>query len=535
MPPPGTGGQIVNRIGVINHDGATAVQMRSTPSTGSSGNVLRGLPFNTHLQVIRSYSDGWSYVSTRDGQLGYVSSLYIWTQLPEPTAQIHRVQPGLAGTAIAIAEQYYAQTSYDWGHDLRYYVNVLAHANRRQVPASQGWKNVRFQANNLIWIPGRRYADSLTEIDSGSISFELFSAIGNAFQRFAQLCTDIADAVTMSLDYLGPAIARHVTAAIKETLVSLAVLAVGAIAILAVSTAVGAIIGALGGGVGAAPGAAAGFQVGLAILDWLGLAMLVGWIAASLRDIGVAFGQFISTVWSAHGNRGILDRAAQQFADAVGKLFKALTEALLMFAAAKGIGALVSATRGTPFGRALGEKPFMQWLEKNNVAYRNKWEGPLKPPAVVLRRIYRGVEIVDARNSPLGELDGVDVGRRMFIENKTASGINKIDPRTGRPFNNSTPADWAQKQIVGKTKVRIKNLTSAAATRPTVGGSPDVPTLAELQGIKRLHFRIDGDSPALRNAVAQSLAALAKEYPGWQFTAEFGANLLLPPVPDRDD
>lgn len=309
----------------------------------------------------------------------------------------------------------------------------------------------------------------------------------------------------------------------------------GAIAILAVSTAVGAAIGALGGGVAAAPGAAAGFQVGLAILDWLGLAMLVGWIATALHSVGSAFAKFIATVWSADGDDATIDRAAREFADAIGTLLEVILQAVLMFAASKGIGALVKATAGTPFGRTLAEKPFVSWIEANKLKYRSEWKGPLKPPEVVIRRLYRDVEIVErTRNgkfNPIGEIDGVDMDRKMFIENKSAHKL--LRATRGNP--NDTPANWAQKHLITDTNKRIRNLTAAAATRPTSKGSTEVPSIEDIRGFRKLQFRIDADTPAIRSATVAAIAALTAQHPGWTFTAKFGQNLLLPLVPGVND
>ena len=129
--------------------------------------------------------------------------------------------------------------------------------------------------------------------------------------------------------------------------------------------------------------------------------------------------------------------------------------------------------------------------------------------------------------SPIGEFDGVDMGGKRFVENKSATGIDKPNPRTGKP--QQTASDWAAKQITKKTLARIKALASAAATRGK-GGKP-VPSIGEIQGFRRIHFMIDGESPALRAAVFAELAGLRTSNPGWTFTAEFGVKMLLPPVP----
>ncbi len=82
---------------------------------------------------------------------------------------------------------------------------------------------------------------------------------------------------------------------------------------------------------------------------------------------------------------------------------------------------------------------------------------------------------------------------------------------------------WAEKQIYEKSVVRIENLQNkAAATRATKGGSQVVPSLDEIKTIRKLQFRIEGDSPELRNAVEEKIKKLSQKYPKWEFTAKFG-------------
>ncbi|MGZ3460285.1 MAG: hypothetical protein ACXU86_17485, partial [Archangium sp.] len=156
-------------------------------------------------------------------------------------------------------------------------------------------------------------------------------------------------------------------------------------------------------------------------------------------------------------------------------------------------------------------------------------------PREVLGRFFRGVELVErtikGKEKPLGEFDGVDMNKKTFIEYKATRELHRKNPRTGQI--EQTPAEWADKQIRSKTERRIRALLQeASGTRRTVNGSAEVPTLAEIQGFRRIQFRIDGDTPALRTAVAQALSTLRANYPGWAFEVRWGVNLLLPPLPD---
>jgi hypothetical protein len=91
----------VNWIGIVNaRDG-----IYLAPTLQSNGAVH--VPFNGRVQVIRGHLDPATkarhyFVSTRDGQLGYVPIDKVWTHFPDPTSRLHRVESGTAGTAIAI-------------------------------------------------------------------------------------------------------------------------------------------------------------------------------------------------------------------------------------------------------------------------------------------------------------------------------------------------------------------------------------------------------------------------------------------------
>jgi hypothetical protein len=197
---PGDTGEFVGQVGIINWDGGSEVRLRS--SRGTQGELIGTLPFSTHVQVIQRFKDGWSQVATLGGQEGFVASNYIWTNLPEPTARLHRVEKGTAGTAIAISEAYYRDLMC-WGQDLRFYVKVLGLVNKKAIPGGAiAWHDVKFNEGVLIWIPGRRYAQSLLSVvDSGSISYAFLERLSSPIVRFARFCEDIDKAIRLSKRY----------------------------------------------------------------------------------------------------------------------------------------------------------------------------------------------------------------------------------------------------------------------------------------------------------------------------------------------
>lgn len=302
--PGGSDGEFVGRVGVINWDGSPEVRLRA--SRNSAGGVIRTLPFSTRVQVISRFTDGWSQVATTDGCVGFVASSYIWTNLPEPNARLHRVDQGLPGTAIAICETYYAD-QICWGQDLRFFVNVLGLVNHKVIPPGMnGWRTVRFNERDLIWIPDRAYAQSLIGIvDSGSISYDTLAFLAAPIVRYTQLCEDYARAVRLSLKYLKKAVLRHAKKASVEILVSLAETVVISIGVVAALTALGAIIGGgvgfVVGGATAVPGAVIGAEIGfefaLVILEWFGLAMLAVWLGKAIGEVGKPLRPWWAPFW----------------------------------------------------------------------------------------------------------------------------------------------------------------------------------------------------------------------------------------------
>ena len=85
----------------------------------------------------------------------------------------------------------------------------------------------------------------------------------------------------------------------------------------------------------------------------------------------------------------------------------------------------------------------------------------------------------DSRGKCLGELDEIDLDNKIFYEDKTAKGLDVINPRTGEPIQ--TALEFALKQIYGKTKNRIINLFNSTGTRQAKTNKVDnVPDITEL-------------------------------------------------------
>lgn len=149
----------------------------------------------------------------------------------------------------------------------------------------------------------------------------------------------------------------------------------------------------------------------------------------------------------------------------------------------------------------------------------NVYDGQKQHP--IRDTIYREVELVDQRGSPLGELDGIDLKNMIFYEDKRAGNFNTINPHTGKV--QQTESEWAKKQIYKKTEARIQALNTANSTRTTTNGSEKIPTLQEIKNIKHFIFRLEGDTPELRKAVQQEINNLGKKFPNYTFDVIYGS------------
>lgn len=133
---------------------------------------------------------------------------------------------------------------------------------------------------------------------------------------------------------------------------------------------------------------------------------------------------------------------------------------------------------------------------------------------------YYEVEIINTEGKPIGEIDEIDMEKEIFYEDKQAKGLNIINPSTGLPAQ--TAQQWADKQILVKTRNRIQALRDGTATRVTKNGSKIIPKIESIRNFKEFVFRLDGDSLELKQATENAVNLLAQEFPGYKFSATFG-------------
>ncbi|OWL94622.1 hypothetical protein CBQ26_15115 [Deinococcus indicus] len=165
----------VGRVGIIKHsDGAN---LREQPNPQARKVTPSPVPVGTKVGVISQTSDGWSRVSLPSGLNGWLQTVRVTTDLPDPGSRLIRVAE--QSTAIGVAERYYRPLIRP-GQDLRYYVNVLEQVNRqRGTGAFQSGQALK--AGSLLWIPGAAYAQTLAgTVQSGSITGGALARVNTA-------------------------------------------------------------------------------------------------------------------------------------------------------------------------------------------------------------------------------------------------------------------------------------------------------------------------------------------------------------------
>lgn len=143
----------------------------------------------------------------------------------------------------------------------------------------------------------------------------------------------------------------------------------------ALGAAAGAAIGALALGIGAGPGAGfgatAGFEAGVALLEGLGLAFLVGVIGKSVAEAGKLAKQAVHEAWHSvdepRSRRFHVDHAGRTLAAAAAALMRGVLQAIVAFLVAKGANAtasrvpeLLTKLRASKLGDG-----FAAWVERN--------------------------------------------------------------------------------------------------------------------------------------------------------------------------
>lgn len=170
------------------------VRVREGPSTATR--ELARLPFNTRI-FVDGEREGFYFVTTDSGQVGYVAASHVKTNLPEPEAKIHWISPG--ETALEISRRYYGGSA-KWGSDHRFYVNGLVFVNAGpgdrgiyKPDAEADWDTTQLRSGYMIWVPSLAFMKSLRgTVSSGSITYEAWESVKAAAETVANVVAGLA-------------------------------------------------------------------------------------------------------------------------------------------------------------------------------------------------------------------------------------------------------------------------------------------------------------------------------------------------------
>jgi hypothetical protein len=255
---------------------------------------------------------------------GYVQSLRVTTDLPEPTATLHQIQSGDTAERLAVQE---FKSSVRDGHDLRYYENVLLKVNQDkgragivgsyQAPGvlGGGSNHIQLIAGHRIWLVSPAYAKAVEgAVPDGSLSNGRYAKV----KRFAGHLQDLLASVTESPAFfdevtgeLGHAIREH----LPELLgITAAFLTAEAVSIAAAASPTG--VGQL-----------------LAFLIQTLLAMLGAHAMVEASAQALAHGaQWMQLAWAAAGDAARLAAASREFL----RMLLAIALAALAYTGVKG-------------------------------------------------------------------------------------------------------------------------------------------------------------------------------------------------------
>ncbi|MET0386573.1 MAG: DUF6861 domain-containing protein [Polyangiales bacterium] len=219
----------------------------------------------------------------------------------------------------------------------------------------------------------------------------------------------------------------------------------------------GAAIGALALGISAAPGAAfgasAGFEAGVALLEGLGLVILVTVIGTSVGDAGRLARRGVHEAWHSVDHPGSrwfrVDHAGRTLADAAAALMRGILQGIVAFLFARGANAaasrvpeLVTKLRASKLGEG-----FAAWVERN-------WASLIKN-----ERLMERSKPAPARSHAAGSIQRFNSGSREAAATSPvvnlASGENAGKP-TPSTEHRSTPRSETVKPATLSRQQRLQ-------------------------------------------------------------------------------
>jgi Domain of unknown function (DUF4157) len=191
----------IGAMGIVFNPGGVNLYVK--PNVNGKDKPSGRLAFNSKALVVRELEGGWYQLSVLGGGTGYVNKTFMRVYKEDPGANLHVVKAGQS--ALGVAEQYYGRFVQP-GMDLRYFVNVLAHVNSGALkkPDSGNWKEVAFNQNTVIRVPGIQHALSLrSQINDGSLTNGMYAKVTNSLGHIGDLTKSVLESPQFVGEVLG--------------------------------------------------------------------------------------------------------------------------------------------------------------------------------------------------------------------------------------------------------------------------------------------------------------------------------------------
>lgn len=201
------GWRAINALGIVYKPGPLSKDGGANLRRYPTGPVITWLPQNTKVHILKGHAErGWYAVTTvgdRGGLFGYIATSHLWRHLPDPEADVLKLEAG--DTPLDVARAHYSKKGFNiWGKDPRYVVNALVWVNnhaRHNTPHEPGirkpgrlsdpWFIAETGKGIYIWLPGPDHLDAIYEMvakrggGTGSLTADLWRGIKNALDHAA--------------------------------------------------------------------------------------------------------------------------------------------------------------------------------------------------------------------------------------------------------------------------------------------------------------------------------------------------------------
>ena len=360
-------------------------------------------------------------------------------------------------------------------------------------PGISFWSSARLPHPDSPAATSFNWQSVLPRIDFEERAEALYQAIRIAKRRAPQA---IREATGQELNDL-------VAGVIPGLLAALAIVAVptGALAFLGFVT--GSLAGIVGSVPAAAAGAAFGFELGVWILEYLGLAFLATYLGASLVRAGALAEEASKLAWNSVDHPQVqqleIQRAGEKFASAIALIVRGLLQGIVAFLLAKGTAAaasrvpeLVEQLRNSKLGAG-----FADWVDRN-------WSG-------LIRSSELKDEVPSLRRGGGGGSGSGGAGSAEQNDNAGPSTSSKSDSKRPKKDPAEKKSSPTEESVASKLEDSVFNGVKADRVRPgaddkvaVIGRSMAKSVQPYADGLQKTGYNVETFSGAQISDAAQA-------------------------------